>query len=116
MIWNASNPANSINSLRQLYTQLLTYYHDITKVMYKFDHYLEFMLYPSSSSHSSFPIIFLQDYFPNLIIDYYQAIELTQNSTNFPQSTSIICFPLSPKPHEVSDLPWMKRWWKGEIE
>lgn len=113
MIWNASN---SKNSLRQLYTQLLVYYNDITKVMYKFDHYLEFMLYPSRLNNSQFSLIFLQDYFPNVIIDYYEAIELTQNSSNFPQTTSIICFPLSPKPHEVSDLSWVKKWWKREIE
>jgi hypothetical protein len=121
MIWNASAPSStSANALSLLYSQLISSYRDITHEMYKFDHYLEHLLYPLSSeiNHSSlFPsIIFLQDLFPNMFIDFQQSLTMiNDDNLTFPHPVSIICFPLSPKPHEVYETtPWIKQWWQED--
>lgn len=126
MIWNASPPPSPrdsplslvespVNALSMIYTLLLTSYTEITREMYKFDHYLEFLLYPTTSTHHT--ILFLQDIFPTMFLDYQQATASLRDSENLslPAGASIICFPLFPKPHEVSDsVPWVKKWWDGE--
>lgn len=117
MIWNASPPTSlnsspsSINALSLIYSHLVSSYREITREMYKFDHYLEYLLYPLTASSPS--ILLLQDLFPNLFIDYHQALTMVNNDNlTFPDPISVICFPLTPKPHEISDTtPWMKQWW-----
>lgn len=86
--------------------------------MYKFDHFLEIML---ADHFGKFPgVMILQDHFPNKIIDFQQAEKLfskhedynnTSNATE-DMSASIVCFPLYPKPHHVTELAWIKKYWK----
>jgi hypothetical protein len=122
MIWNASPPIprnsspSSFNALSLIYSQLVSSYRDITREMYKFDHYLEYLLYPLAPS-STPSILFLQDLFPNMFIDYHQALTMiNSDSLTFPNPVSIICFPLSPKPHEICETtPWMKQWWQENL-
>ena len=76
----------------------------ITKYIYKFDHYLEMMLL--NSSYENF-ITYIQE-LNDFIIDY-SSFTINNNVNN----TSIICFPLSPKPHEVCETDIIiKKYWK----
>jgi hypothetical protein len=135
MIWNASRPSHDssslTNALSLIYTQLLSSHADITHEMYKFDYYLEYLLLsppslPDTDSLDSHPqVLFLQDVFPNLFVDYHQALALREeaegvvgsNGKRFPDTVSVICFPLSPKPHEVSEsVSWVKEFWSTPTE
>jgi hypothetical protein len=127
MIWNASRPSDgsSTNALSLISSQLLSSYADITHEMYKFDHYLEYFLsgalrrdtpHTDSVPSAPSPVLFLQDIFPDLFVDYHEAIAMRaeEGTDSFPQSVSVICFPLSPKPHEVCEtVPWVRKFWSG---
>jgi len=92
------------NQYGQLYQFLLQHYSMITKYIYKFDHYLEMMLL--NSSYENF-ITYIQE-LNDFIIDY-SSFTINNNVNN----TSIICFPLSPKPHEVYETDIIiKKYWK----
>ena len=45
-------------------------------------------------------VVFLQDILPNFIIDYGSYSLLEQKNEHL--EYGLICFPLSPKPHEIS--------------
>ena len=92
------------NQYGDIYQFLLQNYSLITQYIYKFDHYLEMMLL--NSSYQTF-VCYIQE-FNNSIIDYASLTEI--NNEN---KYSIICFPLSPKPHEICETNLMiKQNWK----
>ena len=93
------------NQYSDIYQFLLQNYLLITKYIYKFDHYLEMMLL--NSSYHNF-VSYIQE-FNNGIIDYSSLTEIKNNDNKY----SIICFPLSPKPHEIYETDVIiKQNWK----
>lgn len=119
MLWNATPAASSISSvnfMHYLYTYLKENYIEITRVMYKFDHFLELMLTDHSGKFRG--VMFLQDNFPNKIIDFQKAEILFANFEDCDDdededrmSASIVCFPLHPKPHHVIEKAWVHKYW-----
>jgi hypothetical protein len=110
-------------TFNELFSFLLLNYEKILKCIYKFDHYLEMML----SNNNNIILHYLQDSSDNIdkIIDfssiYKQDIDELNNKSIFqisnvkcPASTSIVCFPLLPKPHDVIDEPWIIEKWLGK--
>ena len=49
----------------------------------------------------------LQDDLPDLFVDYRKDCV----PDGPPAGAAVVCFPRSPKPHEVADVPWVKRHW-----
>ena len=82
--------------------------------MYKFDHYLEIMLADHMGNFHG--VNFLQDSFPQKIIDFQTAERLFADGTADigDNPASIVCFPLHPKPHHVNDLAWVREYWMPE--
>ena len=120
MLWNATQASpncSGCNFMHYLFTYLKDNYSEITRVMYKFDHFLEIML----SDHSGHfrGVMFLQDNFPSKIIDYQRAQTLFANLSDDDKndnkddhvSASIVCFPLHPKPHHVVEQAWVQKYW-----
>jgi tetratricopeptide (TPR) repeat protein len=76
---------------------LKNYYSEVTKVLVRFDYYLEMMIKNSA---------LLQDVFPNKIVDYVMKC-----TKSLPVGSTIVCFPRTPKPHQLND-PWILQNWK----
>ena len=62
---------------------LSSYYSEVTKVMVRFDYYLEMMIKNAA---------LLQEIFPNKIVDYVMKC-----TKSLPEGATIVCFPRSPK-------------------
>lgn len=122
MLWNASTPASSSNYMHYLFSYLRENYAEVTRVMYKFDHFLELMLADRKGKFEG--VIFLQDEFPNKIIDFQCAEKIFAShdeggaesddvvDVTAADSAAVVCFPLHPKPHQVVDRPWVQKYWK----
>jgi len=104
-------------SHRQVFSFLHESYEAITSCVYKFDHYLEMLYFNYEKSDSAlscenqFSCEFLQKLFPSVIVDYLSI--LTDEGAEpevVDDKVSIICFPLSPKPHELKPS-WLKQRW-----
>ncbi len=92
MLWKA-------NTFAEIFCFLMHNYDRITNYIFKWDHYLEMMLLCSVSDDRP-QVVFLQDILPNFIIDYGSYSLLEQKNEHL--EYGLICFPLSPKPHEIS--------------
>lgn len=110
ILWHAGHHTS-------LYSCLVEHYTSITKCIYKFDHYLEMMLHDrfSGSNISACPQpetgvsgFHLQDLFPSKIVDYVSIKDSGGKRSS--DEYAIVCFPLKPKPHEVSE-EWIKLHW-----
>lgn len=95
--------------IASLYLYLVENYTRITRVVYKFDHYLEMML--SDNGSCGLNCVYLQDVIPKCIIDYPEAEAYFENTISECDVPAIVCFPLQPKPHEVKDVDWVEQHW-----
>lgn len=114
MMWHAGQHIS-------LYSCLVDNYTAVTKCIYKFDHYLEMMLYDrfgcsscvnNSSNGGDCDGFYLQDMFPSKVVDYVSIRDKDELSKG--DEYAIICFPLKPKPHEVKEA-WLRTHWSCEI-
>ena len=80
-----------------IYDTLQKYFQFLQKVIVRFDHFLEMMIQNAD---------FLQTFFPKEILDF--NMHCKQDA--LPEGCSVVCFPRSPKPHEV-DYLWIKKYW-----
>lgn len=111
------------SSIHTLYTTIRDHHDMILRAMYKFDHYLEFMFATSISTEDGDiyslqeNVLFLQDRYPGLFIDYEEAENISQSLVSEKScdwsftAAGVICFPLHPKPHHIQDKEWVKKYW-----
>eukprot|EP00602_Paraphysomonas_sp_CaronLab_P000109 CAMPEP_0185030618 /NCGR_PEP_ID=MMETSP1103-20130426/17591_1 /TAXON_ID=36769 /ORGANISM="Paraphysomonas bandaiensis, Strain Caron Lab Isolate" /LENGTH=303 /DNA_ID=CAMNT_0027565815 /DNA_START=481 /DNA_END=1389 /DNA_ORIENTATION=- len=111
MIWRAP-PVNSAHMPLQpapfphnLFYFLKSHYAEVSRVMYKFDHYLELMLSDAETGVMQ-DVAFVQDIYPGLAVDYSDAKAMATEGGDIPQPTGLVCFPLHPKPHHIRDVLW----------
>jgi tetratricopeptide (TPR) repeat protein len=117
MIWKEYAFASLFHHLRE-------HYATVTDYIFKWDHYLEMMLFgmkttpaggEEGSCQTNATVVYLQDILPkSFIIDYADYQVLRDESED--QNCAIVCFPLTPKPHDL-ELMDSKLWriWKGEV-
>mmetsp|Transcript_11499 Transcript_11499/g.18774 ORF Transcript_11499/g.18774 Transcript_11499/m.18774 type:complete len:492 (-) Transcript_11499:171-1646(-) len=119
MLWNATpltSTSLSCNYLHYLYVYLRENFIEISKVMYKFDHFLEIMLADRKGIFNG--VCLLQNKFPNKIVDFQTADAMFdgdvsgEGEIDGDYSAAVVCFPLHPKPHDISDKVWVKRFWQ----
>lgn len=90
-----------------LYEFLVLNYTRLTLYIHKFDYYLEMMLLLCDESNEARRYIqYIQDIVPGMIIDYHHY--LTENNNS---KAVIVCFPLSPKPHELAPDSALFQYW-----
>jgi hypothetical protein len=131
MLWRAGHHC-------RLFACLLETYAAVTTCTHKFDHFLEMMLhqhmwFAAPNRDTGDPCgegdkycYYLQDVAPGKISDYSSLLLLlveVEDENEAPQGTveiedvvgecAIVCFPLQPKPHQVSSS-WMRRHWGDE--
>ncbi|KAF0682832.1 Aste57867_25131 [Aphanomyces stellatus] len=92
MCWNAGHP-----SIEIIYMFLQRHFDIVSKVIYKFDHWLEMVL-----THD---YDVLQDLFPLQIVEFMQVCQ-----DDIPPQAKLVCFPLEPKPH-MATAPWVAHYW-----
>ena len=106
--------------LQNIYHHLSLHYADVRLVVHKFDHYLEMMIFGEGGESKALEcgrVSYLQDLFPGAITDFdsvqcdYPAVMETDGLGR----SRIVCFPLSPKPHEVKDVWWVKKFWMTSV-
>jgi hypothetical protein len=116
MMWNAQplqQSSSSSNFIHHMYSTLRANYLEISKVMYKFDHFLEVMLADRGGQFEG--ISFIQDKYPDKIIDFQKADEMFKHEQSEGDcSAAVVCFPLHPKPHHIVEKPWVQRHWNSE--
>ena len=114
MLWNASKNSNinfGCNFIHYMYAFLKDNFSNVTRAMYKFDHFLEVMLANSDGNFKG--VLFLQDQYPDKIIDFQSAERIFKDGVDVNSNdASVICFPLQPKPHDVCDKAWVQKYWK----
>lgn len=96
MCWKGTSLCHCFDFLKENYSS-------ITSVIHKFDHFLEMMLLRPQNSH----VLFYQDYHPGRIVDYgdvLKSFKMNDTDNQNGNGVSVICFPLSPKPHELQTL------------
>lgn len=111
--------------------------HDaLLRCIYKFDHYLEMMLSlpapaasasglaPAQAGSTSLlfprtvgPLRFLHEVAPSAVVDYSHVVSLVPSPSTLLQQTSIVCFPLQPKPKECAESgcekdEWIRTHWR----
>jgi len=93
-------------TLTALHTFLETHYAAVTKVLFKFDHWLEMMLGPVTHC------IEQEQAHARKIVDYgAYAQHESAGAEAWLCGVSVVCFPLRPKPHELAgDSPMYVRW------
>tara|TARA_B110000090_G_C13194521_1_gene374432 strand:+ start:76 stop:633 length:558 start_codon:yes stop_codon:yes gene_type:complete len=135
MIWHNHGAI----SFSFLYDFLESYYREMNKLIYKFDHYLEMMLV----SNPNINFVYLQRFFPGKIVDYPSLLAESESSEDKGSieeqpSTStvekallnqngklldladlgiaIVCFPLNPKPAEIVEkYSWIDEYFKEPL-
>lgn len=122
MLWYSDSRGSCV--YKGLYDFLARFYSSVVGVVYKFDHYLEMMLYQNyrhCTWHDSAQVVplcfFFQDIHPGRIVDYSSYSgrlrgDSDANVTNGPVP-SIVCFPLEPKPHQLPECSWIAQHWLG---
>ncbi|EQC38706.1 hypothetical protein SDRG_03671 [Saprolegnia diclina VS20] len=91
MIWTAGSHAH-------VFTLLASHAAAVHQCIYKFDHWLEMVLYERHYDE-------LQLLYPGHIVEYMQACQ-----TTCPGAARLVCFPLEPKPHSAP-APWIREHW-----
>ena len=118
MLWYSNSKGACV--YKSLYDFLARYYSSVAGVVYKFDHYLEMMLYQTDcryerdNSAQVAPLcFFFQDIHPDCIVDYstYSSGCLRDSDAANGPMPSIVCFPLEPKPHQLPECSWIARHW-----
>ena len=104
--YNSSIMIWSMGGLHVLYAFLVEHYRTVTKVLFKFDHWLEMMV--GSDAHC------IEDSHPSHVVDYATLHGDRAMSILDAREVAVICFPLLPKPHELpADSDWAQVW-RGE--
>lgn len=83
---------------KQIYNFMNAYYKHITKLIIRFDHYLEYIMKNSE---------FIQDVFKGLVLDYNTYCK---DKEELPLNGGIVAFPRYPKPHQCNEN-WLKKYW-----
>lgn len=84
----------------------------VTRCIHKLDHWLEMMV-PGTAT--------LQRVFPGQIVEYKslraaamgQGAEAWSKKNLRSRGARIVCFPLNPKPHQVTE-DWLQQMWRGD--
>lgn len=98
ILWNA--PAHA-----QIYTELVDNFDKISSVVYKFDHWLEMLF------GTDLDVIRVGD--GELVGEYNPT--MNEESCVLSSQTSLVTFPLRPKPHEIlseGEIGWIMKEWK----
>ena len=95
ILWEAGGAAGA--ALAVLHDALRP---EVFECLMRWDHWVE-MVVPSAH--------LLQDMHPELFVDYRQAC---RGRAAPPPRAAVVCFPRSPKPHEVTELAWVREHWK----
>eukprot|EP00939_MAST-03C_sp_MAST-3C-sp1_P000789 g789.t1 len=100
MLWRADPSASSDLDMREIYERLVRYKADsVGKFVHRFDHWLEMNL-----AH----VPRLQGLYPGMFVEYANDCK---DGNAPPASSSVVNFPLQPKPHNVLSCEWVREAW-----
>ena len=95
LLWDASD-ASTRSRLAQIYSTLRTHFQVVNNFVHRFDHWLEMTL-----TH----VDIIQVLYPGLVVDFKHCCK-----EEVPKQSSIVIFPLSPKPHDFP-ASWVAQFW-----
>lgn len=111
MLWTAGD-------LQGIYDLLLARYDDITRVLHKFDHWVECVALAATTALNNASIA---PSLEGLFIEYAEYCTSHQKPGHAhgvvvqspPPTAAIVCFPLAPKPHHLVDkVAWVAEKWR----
>jgi len=105
---NTSIMTFGVGNLSLAYSYLKTHYSSITKVLCKFDHFVE-MIMPSDTK-------LIESIYPDNVVDYQDLMIKHNSEAIMASNISIIIFPLKPKPHELPKESTIRGMWDLETE
>ena len=128
MVWTEykgpTKGGDTVSRYSSIYDLLCQYYDEITAIFFKFDHFLEMFFLNSLTSLTSG---YLDEYFPNKIVDYlsvegsyYDSERIGSpkeiSSSEYARNMhSLVTFPISPKPSDVVEhVSWVRQNWMAD--